>query len=59
MARDLVSRLKGMGADDTSILATVTIGLSLYTALLGFALVVVGRMNFASYCQLLPSSVVG
>ncbi|KAL9180767.1 hypothetical protein ACHAXT_011220 [Thalassiosira profunda] len=59
MARDLVSQLKAMGADDDSILATVTIGLSLYTAVLGCALIAVGRFSLASYCQLLPSSVVG
>ena len=59
MARDLVSRLKVMGVDDASILATVTIGLSLYTAVLGCALILVGKFRLASYCQLLPPSVVG
>ena len=42
-----------------SILATVTIGLSLYTAALGCALILVGKFRLASYCQLLPPSVVG
>lgn len=59
MARDIVSRLKATGADDASILATVTIGLSVYTAVLGCALVLIGKFQLASYCQLLPSSVVG
>ena len=59
MARDLVSRLKEKGVDDMSILATVTIGLSLYTAVLGCALILVGKFRLASYCQLLPPSVVG
>eukprot|EP00579_Thalassiosira_antarctica_P017127 CAMPEP_0201946200 /NCGR_PEP_ID=MMETSP0903-20130614/54294_1 /ASSEMBLY_ACC=CAM_ASM_000552 /TAXON_ID=420261 /ORGANISM="Thalassiosira antarctica, Strain CCMP982" /LENGTH=706 /DNA_ID=CAMNT_0048489295 /DNA_START=102 /DNA_END=2222 /DNA_ORIENTATION=+ len=59
MARDVVSRLKSTGADDASILATVTIGLSIYTAVLGCALVLVGKFRLASYCQMLPSSVVG
>ena len=59
MARDVVSRLKSMGVHDTSILATVTIGLSIYTAVLGCALVLVGKFRLASYCQMLPSSVVG
>mmetsp|Transcript_2963 Transcript_2963/g.5423 ORF Transcript_2963/g.5423 Transcript_2963/m.5423 type:complete len:709 (-) Transcript_2963:29-2155(-) len=59
MARDVVSRLKSTGADDESILATVTIGLSIYTAVLGCALVLVGKFRLASYCQMLPSSVVG
>lgn len=58
MASDLVSRLKAAGIDDESILATITVGLSLYTALLGLALVLVGKLRLASYCQLLPSSVV-
>ncbi|KAL7537523.1 hypothetical protein ACHAXR_007882 [Thalassiosira sp. AJA248-18] len=59
MARDLVSRLRLIGADDKSILATVTIGLSIYTAVLGCSLIVIGKFKLASYCQLLPSSVVG
>ena len=59
MARDVVSRLKSMGVHDTSILATVTIGLSIYTAVLGCALVLVGKFRLASYCQMLPSSVAG
>ena len=59
MARDLVSRLQDKGVDDMSILATVTIGLSLYTAALGCALILVGKFRLASYCQLLPPSVVG
>lgn len=59
MATDLVSRLKSEGADDDSILATLTIGLSAYTAVMGFALVLVGKCKLASYCQLLPPSVVG
>lgn len=59
MARDLVSKLRAMNVDDESILATVTIGLSAYTAILGGALILVGRFKLASYCQLLPSSVVG
>ena len=66
MAGDIVRRLKeedgdgdGEGYDDDEILATVTVGLSLCTALLGVALVAVGRLGLASYCQLLPTSVVG
>jgi len=59
MATDVVLRLKSMSVDDTSILATVTIGLSIYTALLGCALCAIGKFQLASYCQLLPSSVVG
>ena len=59
MARDIVEQCKGMGVDDEAILATTTIGLSLFTAVLGGALILIGRFKLASYCQLLPSSVVG
>jgi len=59
MATDLVQRLKSIGADDEAILATLTIGLSAYTAVMGAALVLVGKFELASYCQLLPTSVVG
>eukprot|EP00577_Skeletonema_sp_RCC1716_P008097 CAMPEP_0113438742 /NCGR_PEP_ID=MMETSP0013_2-20120614/38106_1 /TAXON_ID=2843 ORGANISM="Skeletonema costatum, Strain 1716" /NCGR_SAMPLE_ID=MMETSP0013_2 /ASSEMBLY_ACC=CAM_ASM_000158 /LENGTH=754 /DNA_ID=CAMNT_0000329473 /DNA_START=38 /DNA_END=2299 /DNA_ORIENTATION=+ /assembly_acc=CAM_ASM_000158 len=59
MARDIVVRCKALGVDDVSILATTTIGLSLFTAVLGAALIVIGKFKLASYCQLLPSSVVG
>ena len=59
MASDLVARLRKVGADDATILATVTIGLSVYTTVLGFALILVGRFRLASYCKLLPTTVVG
>ena len=60
MASDMVSRCRSAGfGDDEYILATVTIGLSLYTAILGACLILVGKFKLASYCQLLPSSVVG
>lgn len=59
MARDIVSQCKALGVDDASILATATIGLSMFTAILGGALILVGKFKLASYCQLLPSSVVG
>jgi len=60
MARDLVSRCRAAGyPEEEYILATTTIGLSLFTALLGGALILVGKWKLASYCQLLPSSVVG
>ncbi|KAL7473696.1 hypothetical protein ACHAXS_014188 [Conticribra weissflogii] len=60
MARDLVSRCRAAGyPDEAYILATTTIGLSLFTAILGGALILVGKWKLASYCQLLPSSVVG
>jgi len=60
MARDIVLRCQALGVhDDASILATTTIGLSLFTAFLGAALIGIGKFKLASYCQLLPSSVVG
>ena len=59
MARDMVSKLNAMGANDASILATVTIGLSTSTLVLGCALLLIGKLRLAFHCQLLPSSVVG
>jgi len=59
MARDIVLRCKALGVDDKGILATTTIGLSMFTAVLGGALILVGKFKLASYCQLLPSPVVG
>jgi SulP family sulfate permease len=59
MASDLVSQLKALNVADESILATVTIGLSIYTCILGCALILVGKFKLASYCRLLPYSVVG
>ena len=59
MARNMVSILKAMGADDASILATVTVGLLSSTLVLGCALLLIGKLWLASHCQLLPSSVVG
>lgn len=59
MASDIVSKLLAQNASHESILATVTIGLSLYTSILGCALILVGKFQLASYCRLLPYSVVG
>jgi SulP family sulfate permease len=59
MSRDLVNQLQSRGEDPETILATVCIGLSLSTALLGLALISVGKFRLASYMQMLPSCVVG
>mmetsp|Transcript_5004 Transcript_5004/g.14208 ORF Transcript_5004/g.14208 Transcript_5004/m.14208 type:complete len:685 (+) Transcript_5004:79-2133(+) len=59
MASDLVRRCKEKGHDDDEILATVTIGLGLCTALLGLGLLVIGYFKLASTVQLLPTPVVG
>lgn len=45
--------------DDAAILATVTVALSLATALLGAALVMLGKFRLAHYVQYLPTCVVG
>jgi SulP family sulfate permease len=59
MASDIVSKLLSQGATHESIIATVTIGLSIYTSILGCALILVGKFHLASYCRLLPYPVVG
>ena len=59
MASDIVIYCKQHDYDDEHILATTTIGLSLCTALLGFALLLVGRCGLASIVQKLPVPVVG
>lgn len=59
MSRDLVKQLQSRGEDADVILATVCVGLSLSTAILGLALILVGKFRLASYMQMLPSSVVG
>eukprot|EP00457_Paulinella_chromatophora_P000655 gb/GEZN01000655.1/.p1 GENE.gb/GEZN01000655.1/~~gb/GEZN01000655.1/.p1 ORF type:complete len:1196 (+),score=267.05 gb/GEZN01000655.1/:25-3612(+) len=42
-----------------SLISTVTVGLSAYTALLGLAVVITGKLRLATYVQLLPVPVVG
>jgi len=41
--------------DDQAMLATVVVGLSLCTALLGLGLVAIGRLRLAQYVQMLPT----
>mmetsp|Transcript_43759 Transcript_43759/g.133163 ORF Transcript_43759/g.133163 Transcript_43759/m.133163 type:complete len:737 (-) Transcript_43759:275-2485(-) len=59
MTSDMVKRCRDGGHSDEELLATVTVGLGLFTAILGFGLVVIGRCRLASYVQLLPTPVVG
>lgn len=59
IASDIVRYCKEDGRDDEEILATTLIGLSLFTATLGFSLIVIGKLKLASYVQLLPTPVVG
>jgi len=44
---------------DQEILATTTVGLAICTAVLGVGVVIIGRLNLASYVQKLPTAVVG
>jgi MFS superfamily sulfate permease-like transporter len=46
------------GNDDETLLATVTVSLALGTALLGCALMLIGRWNLAQYVRMLPTCVV-
>jgi SulP family sulfate permease len=59
MAGSLVEYCRSRGYDDEVLLATVTVGLSLATALLGVGLVVIGKLRLAQYVQLLPTPVIG
>jgi len=55
MASSMVQHCRSRGVDDESMLATVTVGLSLCTALLGLGLVLVGYFGLAQYVQMLPT----
>jgi sulfate permease, SulP family len=59
MAGMLVQDCRQRGVDDETLLATVTVGLSLCTTLLGLALVIIGKVQLAQWVQLLPTCVVG
>jgi hypothetical protein len=55
MASRMVDHCKSRGYDDETMLATVTVGLSLSTAFLGICLVILGQLQLAQYVQLLPT----
>jgi SulP family sulfate permease len=59
MAGDMVEFCRSRGHPDDVLLATVTVGLGLATALLGLGLVILGRLNLAQYVQMLPTPVIG
>ena len=59
IASNIVKYCKDDGRDDEEILATILIGLSLFTTILGVALVIIGRLKLASYVEYLPTPVVG
>lgn len=55
MASQMVEQSKAKGHDDETMLATVTIGLALGTALLGCGLILVGYLKLGQHVQLLPT----
>jgi hypothetical protein len=55
MASTLVRYCHEQSHDDAKMMATVTVGLSLATAILGLGLVGVGRLQLAQRVQLLPT----
>ena len=55
MASRMVDHCRSRGYDDETMLATVTVGLSLSTAFLGCCLVILGKLQLAQYVQLLPT----
>lgn len=59
MASSMAKYCLDNGHDDEALLATVTIGLGIATALLGFGLVLVGKLGLARYVQMLPTCVIG
>jgi len=59
IASSIVKYCKNDERDDEEILATTLVGLSIFTALLGVALVIIGRLKLANYVKMLPTAVVG
>lgn len=59
MASGLVQYCRRQEHSDEVLLATVTIGLSLSTALLGVGLILIGKLQLAQYVQMLPTPVIG
>merc|ERR1719273_2280220 len=59
MASDIVKYCRLNSYDDEYILATTTIGLSLSTALLGLALILIEKCELASCLKKLPTPVLG
>ena len=55
MASKIAASCRKSGHDDETMLATVTVGLSLGTALLGCGLVLIGYLRLGQYVQLLPT----
>jgi hypothetical protein len=55
MASNIVSYCRAQNSDEATLLANVTVGLSVATALLGCGLLLVGHWRWAQYMQLLPT----
>mmetsp|Transcript_27807 Transcript_27807/g.55686 ORF Transcript_27807/g.55686 Transcript_27807/m.55686 type:complete len:654 (+) Transcript_27807:171-2132(+) len=58
MASSIIKKCKDQGCDDASILATVTIGLSVCTFILGCGLIIIGRLELAGYIEYIPMPVI-
>lgn len=58
MAKDMADFCHKQGYDDTTMLATVTVGLALAAATLGVGLVIIAKLKLAGYVQMLPTCVV-
>eukprot|EP00957_Ditylum_brightwellii_P078810 5992922-Ditylum_brightwellii.AAC.1 len=54
MATNMVEICQSKDLDDSQLLATVTIGLGIFTALLGIAMIVINQFNLATYVHVLP-----
>jgi MFS superfamily sulfate permease-like transporter len=59
MATNMVVYCREREYDDETLLATVTIGLSTCTAVLGLGLIIIGKLRLAGFVQMLPTCVVG
>lgn len=59
MAFDMVESMKKDGLDENTIVSTVVVILSVGTALLGVALIIIGQLKLASAVQYVPFPVIG
>ena len=59
MSTYMVDYCHTRGYDDETLLATVTVGLAVCTAVLGLGLMLIGKGQLAQYVQMLPTCVVG
>lgn len=59
MAFDMVESMQKEGRDEETIVSTVVVILSVGTALLGVALIIIGQLKLASVVQYIPVPVIG